>query len=68
MADTPAWVNFGTSALGGALAIAGGVVTQLLIARNETGANAKRLASDRAFIGSIETFVMNFPLILERKA
>lgn len=52
MADTPAWVNFGTSALGGALAIAGGVVTQLLTARNETGANAKRLASDRAFIGS----------------
>lgn len=52
MADAPAWVNFGTSALGGALAIAGGVVTQLLIARNESGANAKRLASDRAFIGS----------------
>jgi len=52
MADAPAWVNFGTSALGGALAIAGGVVTQLLIARKESGANAKRLASDRAFIGS----------------
>ncbi|MBD8109328.1 hypothetical protein [Erwinia persicina] len=52
MADAPAWINFGTSALGGALAIAGGVVTQLLIARKESGANAKRLASDRAFIGS----------------
>ncbi|MGC0784009.1 hypothetical protein [Pantoea agglomerans] len=58
MADTPAWVNFGTSALGGALAIAGGVVTQLLIARNETGANAKRLASDRAFIGSQAMIVL----------
>ncbi|MGC6657629.1 hypothetical protein [Pantoea sp. EEL5] len=52
MADTPAWVNFGTAALGGALAIAGGVVTQWLSARKESVENAQRLASDRAFIGS----------------
>lgn len=46
------WVPVVSSAVGGVMAIAGGVVTQVIIACKEKKAQAKMLASERAFIGA----------------
>ncbi|MEG5552327.1 hypothetical protein UXO11_22375 [Enterobacter wuhouensis] len=46
------WVPVASAFVGGIMAIAGGVITQVIIAYREQKARDKKLASDRAFIGA----------------
>lgn len=47
-----AWIPVASAFIGGVLAIAGGVVTQLIIACKEKKAQEMKVAAERAFIGA----------------
>ncbi|MNB66338.1 hypothetical protein D3C81_169170 [compost metagenome] len=48
----PVWVPVVSSAVGGIMAITGGIVTQLIIAGKEKRAHERKIASERAYLGS----------------
>lgn len=48
----PVWVPVVSSAIGGIMAITGGIVTQLIIAGKEKRAHERKIASERAYLGS----------------
>ncbi|HEY2452392.1 MAG TPA: hypothetical protein VGI71_07185 [Scandinavium sp.] len=48
----PVWVPVVSSAVGGIMAITGGIVTQLIIAGKEKRARERKVASERAYLGS----------------
>lgn len=49
---SPVWVPVVSSAVGGIMAIAGGIVTQQIIAGKEKRAHERKIASERAYLGS----------------
>ncbi|MDK9604601.1 hypothetical protein [Lelliottia wanjuensis] len=49
---SPVWVPVVSSAVGGIMAIAGGIVTQQIIAGKEKRAHERKIASERAYLAA----------------